>query len=188
MTNPAQAMRMLVTYAICIPLAIFMGFTMTEIGNRPDYSNLFVVAIVAAFLASPIFIKWHYPILLFGIGCPMYIFFLKGSPPSWQVVTILSLGISIVERAINSDRRFISAPVMTWPLLYTVAMAYFTAQMTGGIGLHSIGGGVGGGQKYIALFVGLGMYFALTSRKIPKEKRNLYVALVFLAGLPAFYQ
>jgi hypothetical protein len=186
MTNPAQAMRMLVTYAICIPLAIFMGYTMTEIGNRPDYSNLFAVGLVVAVLASPIFIKWHYPIMVFGLGCPMTCFFLKSSPPLWEVITILSLGISIVERTVNSDRRFISVPLLTWPLLYTIAMIYFTAEMTGGIGLHSLGGDLGGGQKYIAAFVGLGMYFALTSRKIPKEKRGLYVALIFLAGTPAF--
>src|SRR6185312_8555639 len=55
MTNPTQAIRMLVTYAICIPLAIFMGYLMTEIGNNPDYSNMFMVAVVLAVLVSPIF-------------------------------------------------------------------------------------------------------------------------------------
>jgi hypothetical protein len=186
MTNPANAMRILVTYAICIPLAIFMGFTMTEIGDNPDYSNLFVVGIVVAVLASPIFIKWHYPIMIFGLGCPMVCFFLKGRPPLWEVVVILSVLIAIVERAINSERRFIKAPVIVWPLLYTAAMAYFTAEMTGGIGLHSLGGDVGGGQKYIAVFAGIAMFFALTSRPIPKEKRNLYLILLYLSGLPAF--
>jgi hypothetical protein len=186
MTNPAQAMRMLVTYAICIPLAIFMGYTMTEIGNNPDYSNLFVVAIVVAFLSSPIFIKWHYPIMVFGLGCPMTCFFLKGRPPLWEVVVLLSLGIAIIERTVNSERRFISVPVLTWPILYTIAMALFTAEMTGGIGLHSLGGDTGGGQKYLTLFIGLAIYFALTSRRIPKEKRKLYVILIFLAGTPAF--
>ncbi|HEV2694995.1 MAG TPA: O-antigen ligase family protein [Verrucomicrobiae bacterium] len=187
MTNPAQAMRMLVTYAICIPLAIFMGFTMTEIGNNPDYSNLFVVAVVVAFLASPIVIRWHYPIMVFGLGCPMMCFFIKGKPPLWEVVVLLSLGIAIVERAINSERRFISVPVITWPLIYTAAMVLFTAEMTGGIGLHALGGDTGGGQKYLALLIGICIYFALTSRKIPAGKRNLYVMLVFLSGLPVIF-
>ena len=186
MTNPAQAIRMLVTYAICVPLAIFMGFVMTEVGNNPDYTNLFYVGIVIAVLASPIFIKYHYPIMVFGLGCPMVCFFLKGHPPLSQVVVLLSLLIAVVERTVNSDRRFISVPVMTWPLLYTVAMVVFTAEMTGGIGLHSLGGDLGGGQKYVALFIGVGVFFALTSRKIPKEKRSFYVLLVCLAGTPAF--
>lgn len=186
MTNPAHAIRLLVTYAVCIPLAIFMGYVMTEVGNNPDYSNLFIVAIVIAVLASPIFIKWHYPIMVFGLGCPMTCFFLKGSPPLWQVVVIISLGISIIERAVNSDRRFIKTPLMTWALLYTFAMAYFTAEMTGGIGLKALGGDVAGGKKYLALFLGIAMYFALISRPIPKEKRGLYIALFWLSGLPAF--
>lgn len=186
MTNPAQSIRMLITYGICIPLAIFIGFILTEVGNNPDYSNLFVIGTVAAVLLSPIFIKWHYPIMVFGLGCPMYCFFLKGNPPLWQVVTILGLGIALIERTINSEKRFISVPVMTWPLLSLLAMVLLTAELTGGIGLKTLGGGVGGGKKYIVIFLGIAMYFALSSRRIPREKRNLYVILFFLAGLLAF--
>ena len=113
MTNPAQAIRSLVTYALCIPLAILMGFIMTEIGDRPDYTNLFVVGVVIALLLSPIFIKWHYPILVFGLGCPAYCFFLSGNPPLWQIVVILSLGIAILDRTLNSDKHFVSPAVLT---------------------------------------------------------------------------
>ena len=186
MTNPAQAIRMLITYAICIPLAILMGYIMTEVGNRPDFSNLFVIGLVVAVLASPILIRWHYPIMVFGLGCPMYVFFLKGNPPLMQVVVILSLGIAIVERTINSERRFIRCPTMVWPLLFTAAMALMTAQLTGGIGLKTLGGDTGGGKKYIQLFIGVATFFALISRKIPKEQRNLYVVFFFLSGAPAF--
>jgi hypothetical protein len=186
MTNPAQAIRMLITYAICIPLAMLMGYVMTEVGNRPDFSNLFVVGLVVAVLASPILIRWHYPIMVFGLGCPMYLFFLKGNPPLMQVVVILSLGIAIVERAVNSERRFIKCPTMVWPLLFTAAMAFMTAQLTGGIGLKALGGDTGGGKKYVALFIGVATFFALISRKIPKDQRNLYIAFFLLSGSPAF--
>jgi hypothetical protein len=157
------------------------------VGNRPDFSNLFVVGLVVAVLTSPILIRWHYPIMVFGLGCPMYCFFLKGNPPLMQVVVILSLGIAIVERTINSERRFIKCPTMVWPLLFTAAMALMTAQLTGGIGLKALGGDTGGGKKYIQIFIGVATFFALISRKIPKEQRNLYVALFFLAGVPAFF-
>ena len=186
MTNPAQAIRSLITYAICIPLAILMGFIMTEIGDRPDYSNLFVVGIVIALLLSPIFIKWHYPIMIFGLSCPAYCFFLSGNPPLWQVVVILSLGIAILNRTLNSEKHFVSPAVMTWPLLFTIAMVYATAEMTGGIGLKAMGGEVAGGKKYIALFIGCATFFALTSHYIPKEKRGFYIALYFLAGSVQF--
>ncbi len=182
MTNPAQAIRSLITYAICIPLAILMGYIMTEVGDRPDYSNLFVVGVVIALLLSPILIKWHYPILIFCLGLPAYCFFLPGNPPIMQALVLLSLGIAILDRTLNSDKRFVSPAVMTWPLLFTITMVYATAEMTGGIGLKAMGGDTAGGKKYIAIFIGCAAFFALTSRYIPKEKRNLYIALYFLSG------
>ncbi len=185
MTNPAATIKVLITYAIIIPVAMIAGYVLTDAANSPTYSSLGFLGAIIALLFAPIFIKWHYPIMVFGLGCPAYVFFLKGSPPLWQVVTILSLGIAIVERTLNSDRRFIRVPSMTWPLLFTVAMAFGTAKLTGGIGLHTLSGEGGGGKKYIELFLGVAMYFALVSRPIPKAQRNLYIALFFLAGLLA---
>ena len=83
----------------------------------------------------------------------------------------------------NSDKQFRSPAVMVWPLLFTIVMVYFTAEMTGGIGLKALGGEVAGGKKYIALFAGCAAFFALTARYIPKDKRHLVVALYFLAGV-----
>ena len=179
MTNPASAMRMLITYAITIPLAILVGYLLTD---PLDYGTLGFFGLVIALLLSPILIKWHYPILVFGLGCPMFCFFLVGNPPLWQVVTLLSLGIAVVERTI-SNRRFFRVPVATWPLLYIAAMTYLTAKLTGGIGLHQLGGDGGGGKKYIQIFIGIASYFALTSRGIPKEHRTLYIAMYFLSGI-----
>jgi hypothetical protein len=183
MTNPAQAMRMLITYAICIPLAIFVGYLAQDIGNRPDMSNVGILMLVLAIIISPIFIKWHYPILVFGLACPAICFFLPGKPPMWQIVVILSLGIAVLERILSSERRFISAPVMVWPLLFIAAMTYMTAKLTGGINLHATGGDVGGGRKYLNVFIGVAAFFALTSRVIPANRRNLYLVLFFLPSM-----
>ena len=180
MTNPAVAMRMLITYAICVPLAILIGYLLT---NPLDYGTLGFIGLVALILVSPILIKWHYQIMVFALGCPMVCFFLVGKPPLMQVMVILSLGIAIVERTINSEKRFLRAPVMTWPLLYILGMVVVTAQLTGGIGLHALGGDTGGGKKYIALFVGVAAYFALVSQKIPRERWRWYLILYMLTGL-----
>jgi hypothetical protein len=185
-TNPAALMRVLITYAICIPIAILLGYILTDVGNNPTYNNLFVVALLITVILSPVLIKWHYPIMIFGLGCPITMFFLKGSPSLWEIVVLMSLSIAIVERAVNSSQRFLSAPSIVWPLLATAAMAYMTAKLTGGIGLHTLGNDVGGGKKYIVLFLGIATFFALISRKIPKERRQLYIALFILSGLPAF--
>jgi hypothetical protein len=178
MTNPASAMRMLITYVIVIPLAILVGYLLTD---PLDYGTMGFFGIIILLLLSPVFIRWHYPILVFGLGCPAVCFFLVGQPPLWQVVVLLSLGIALVERTISS-RRFLGVPVATWPLLYIAAMTYMTAKLTGGIGFHRLGGDTGGGQKYLYDFMGVASYFALTSRVIPKEKRTLYIALFVLAA------
>ncbi|HTB85067.1 MAG TPA: O-antigen ligase family protein [Candidatus Sulfotelmatobacter sp.] len=183
MTNPAQAIRLLVTYVVIIPLAALVGWLLCD---PLDYGTMGFFAFLAVLIASPIFIKWHYPILLFGLGCPAVCFFLPGKPPLWEAVVMLSLGLSVIERTLNSDRRFISAPVFVWPLMFTLGMVYLTAYLTGGIGLHSLGGSTGGGKKYLDVFLGIATFFALTSRKIPKEKRGLYIALICLAASPGF--
>ena len=180
MTNPNQAMRMLIIYAIVIPLAVVMGFLLT---NPLDYTTLGFIAIILALIVAPVFIKWHYPIMVFGLTFPATMFFLKGSPPFWQIVVLISLGIAIVERTMNRDKRFLRAPAMTWALLFTVVAVCITMKLTGGFGLHAIGGKVGGGKKYINIFLGVAAFFALASQGIPPQKQKLYVALFFLPGI-----
>ncbi len=178
MTNPAHAMRILITYVIIIPLAILVGYLLTD---PLDYGTLGFFGIMIVILMSPILIRWHYPLLVFSMGCPAICFFLVGHPPLWQAMALLCFIIALVERTISS-RRFMSVPLVTWPIIYIVVMAYMTAKLTGGIGLHQLGGDSGGGKKYLPIFLGAAAYFALTSRVIPKENRNLYIALWILAG------
>ena len=45
---------------------------------------------------------------------------------------------------------------------------------------------MGGGKKYVGLFLGIATFFALISHKIPKERRTLYLGLFILSSLPAF--
>ena len=178
MTNPAAAMKMLITYAVCIPLAIFVGYLLT---NPMDYGTLGFLAFVIAALISPIFIKWHYPILIFGLGCPIVLFFLPTRPLMWQAVVVLSLSIAIVERTLSSGRRFISVPAMTMPLMFLLGTIILTMELTGGIGFHQLGSSGGGGKKYVYCFTGIAIFFALVSRGIPKNKRNFYIFIYFFS-------
>jgi hypothetical protein len=125
--------------------------------------------------------------MVFGLGCPAWIFFLKGSPPLWEITVIISLGIAIVERTVQRKQKWLSAPSVTVPLVVTIGMALVTAKLTGGFGFHTLGNEVGGGKKYLALFLGVATFFALITRKIPEEKRNFYIGLFMLSGLPAFF-
>lgn len=180
MTNPAQAMRMLITYAVIIPVAIFVGYLLTD---PMDYGTLGFVGFLLLLLVSPLFIKFHYPLLIFGLACPAYMGFLPGKPPLAWVVVAISIFIAVTERILNSEKRFIKAPAMVWPLVFIGAVVVMTAELTGGIGLHSFGGSTGGGKKYITIFIGIATFFALTSQVIPPARRNFYIALYYLTAL-----
>ncbi len=183
MNNPAAAMRMLMTYAVCIPLAIFVGYLLT---NPLDYGSLGFLGFVLMVMFSPPLIKFHYEIMLFALGSPIVLFFIVMRPPMGQAMVLVSLTIAIVERTLSRRRRFVNVPSMTWPMFFILAVVILTMELTGGMGFHSFGSSGGGGRKYIVLFVSILTYFAITSRPFPPENRNFYIALYFLAGLPSF--
>ena len=87
---------------------------------------------------------------------------------------------------INDRAHFLSAPSITWPLIFLVAVVLFTAKLTGGIGLHSLGDETAGGKNYFLLLMGIMGYFALTAQQIPPKRVGLYISLFFLAGCTAF--
>ncbi len=182
MNNSAAILRALIVYAICIPLAIVVGFAVVSLANSPTYANFGEFGVLALILSAPIFLRWHHPLLVLSWNLPLVIFFLPGRPPFYLAMVFLSLGISVLQRAMNKNMRFIAAPQITLPLLCLAAVVLVTAKLTGGIGLHALGDPVMGGKKYVFLLAGIMGYFALTARAIPHERANLYVALFLLGG------
>src|SRR5208282_5557992 len=108
--NNAAALRTLIVYAVCVPLAIAVGYMVT---NPMDYSTLGMFGIVMLLLVSPLLLRWHYPLLVLSWNIGISLFFIKGSPSLWYVMVPLSLGISVLDRAMNSDRHFIRVPQLT---------------------------------------------------------------------------
>ena len=183
MNNATALLRSLVTYAICVPLAIFVGYLLT---NPMNYSTLGTFGVLALLLVSPLLIRWHYPMLVLSLQMSLSVFFIKGAPALGLVMTVLSLGMSVLDRTLNPNRRFIRVPQITWSLLCLGAVVLFTAKMTGGFGLHVLGSEVYGGKKYVYLMIGILLYFALSARRIPPERAKLYVTLYFAGGMVSF--
>ena len=179
--NAPALVRSLITYAICVPLAMFIGYTLVNLTNTMDYQSFGIVGVLAAFLIFPLLMRWHYELLIFSWGAPISLFFLPGRPNLFTAMAVISLSISVVERILSRDRHFIPAPSVKWSLLVMLAVIYITAKLTGGFGLRSFGSDVFGGKKYVNLIIGILSFFALTARTIPKEKAIFYVAL-FCAG------
>jgi hypothetical protein len=183
MNNAPAILKTLVIYAICVPLAVIVGYMLTD---PLDYSTFAYAGVLALVLVFPLLIRFHYPLLVFSVNTSMIMFFMKGKPVFWLVMVALSLGISLLERAMNSQKHFIRVPLITWPLICMLGVVFLTAKLTGGIGLHSFGSEVYGGKKYIFLALSILCYFALTAQRIPPERANLYVALFLLGGVTNF--
>lgn len=175
----AAALRTLIVYAVCAFIAIVLGVMMTN--PLSSYTSIGTIAVVCCMPLVPILLRWHHPLMIMAWTAPFMMFFLKGDPKLFLVMIVLSLAISITERALNQPR-FINVPQITWPLLFLIGVVAITAKLNGGIGLKAFGSDVYGGKKYVFLIVGILGYFALTSRPIPPERARLYVAMFFLGG------
>lgn len=182
MNNASAILKALVLYAVCVPLAIWLGFL---VAGPLSYSTLGIFGIVAMVLAFPLLMRWHYPLMLLSWSAVASMFFLPGRPSLWMVMIALSFGISLLQRALEKDVRFIHVPQVTLPLLFLVVVVLVTAKFTGGFGLKVFGSDVYGGKKFVTLLLGIVGYFALTARRIPPERAKLYVGLFFLGGVSA---
>jgi len=180
MTNAPAILKSLIIYAVCVPLAVIVGYKLT---SPLDFTTFAYAGILGLLLAIPLLLRWHYPLLVFSLNASMYMFFLKGRPDFWMVMVALSLCISLMDRAMNSQMRFIHVPQISMPLVCMLAVIILTAKLTGGIGLHAFGSDVFGGRKYLILSLGILSYFALTARRIPPEQARWFFGLYMLSGL-----
>jgi hypothetical protein len=177
--NAPAVIRTLIIYAVCVPLAIWIGYLLAMPADRATFGYGGILALI---FLTPILLRWHHFFLIAGWNFGMTIFFLPGSPPVWLLMTAISLGISVLHRTVNSRAHFLSAPQITWPLLVLLAVVLMTAKLTGGLGLHSFGSDVSGGKRYILVIFAILGYFALTAVKIPPGRAGLYTGLFFLSG------
>jgi hypothetical protein len=172
--NTSAILRSLIVYAVCVPLAIFVGYSLA---NPTDLHTLTFYGFLGAVLASPLFLRWHREILVFSWAASISVFILPGTPNLWLVMVCISLAISILERILSSNMQFIRVPQVTVPLMAFLLVVVFTAELTGGMGMKAFGSSIYGGKKYFYLLLSVASYFALTARPIPREKAGLFATL-----------
>jgi hypothetical protein len=177
--NTPAILRTLIIYVICVPLAIWLGYLLTNPMDRTTFSS---VGVLVMLLLLPILLRWHHLLMVFCWNLPITIFFLPGSPTVAFPMIFLSFTLALLQRALSRERHFIRVPEITWPLIFMAAVVFATGKLTGGFGLRSLGGDVMGGKKYAFIFIAIMGYFALTSQRIPPRKATLYVVLFFLSG------
>jgi hypothetical protein len=178
--NNAALLRTLIIYAICIPVAIFVGYRLT---NPLTYSTFAVVGMFLLLLLFPVLVRWHHLLLIASWNVVAVMFFIPGQPAVSLVMVAMSLGIALLQKAMDRDVRFLSAPSLTASLIVLAVVVLFTAKLTGGIGIKTLGSNVYGGKRYVLIIGAILGYFAMTAFRIPRKKAGLYVALFFLGGL-----
>jgi hypothetical protein len=175
--------RSLIIFGVCAVLAIWLGFL---VAGPLTYSSLAIYGLLGFILISPLLLRWHYPLMLLCWNFAAVAPFVPGRPSVGLTMILLSLGISVLQRTVNRESQFIRVPQVTVALLIMLAVVMVTAKMTG-FGIRVFGSSVYGGHKYLYLVGGILGYFALSAKRIPPERRNLYLALFFLGSISAAF-
>jgi hypothetical protein len=184
MTTGLPALRAWVIYGLCLPLALLLGFLL---GSPLDFQTIAVFGILALVISAPLLFKWHHALAIVSLKMTVVAFFAPGGPQLWMLLTGLSLSLSVIQLALlNRRMRFLSAPSVTLPILFLLAVVLLTAKFTAGIGFHILGGSNIGGRRYITVFAAIIAYFALIARRIPLRQASFYSGLFFLGGATAF--
>ena len=166
--------------ALILPLAVILGYFIVD---PLEPSSLTVLGLVLAALALPLMMQWHHPMLIFTWNAAMSPAFLPGTPPLWMLVAMIGLLISLLNRSVNANFRFINVPSITYALVCLCVVVLVTAYFTGGIGSHIFGSTTFGGRRYFYTFMAVIGYFVLTSQTIPLHRAKLATGLFFLSAL-----
>lgn len=169
--------RSLIIFGVCVVLAIWLGLSLA---GELTYSSLVIYAILGFILVFPLLLRWHYPLMLLGWNMAVVVLFMPGRPEVCLPLIAISLLISVLQRMISSQSQFITVPQIILPLVFMLAVVIFTAKMRG-FGVRALGGSVYGGHRYFYLVSAILGYFALSSKRIPPERINLYLGLFFSA-------
>jgi len=179
MANTIRVPRAHLILALCLPLAVILGYFLTA---PTDLSGVVVLTVVLGTLAVPFIMRWHHLLLVLSWNAWISLTFLPGSPDLWIVAAAASFFFAVLNRSVNPEKAFLHVPSLLRPLLFFACVVFGTALLTGGIGFQVLGSGQSGGRIYLQLFAAVLGYLALSSTRIPADRAGLYTALFFFPG------
>jgi hypothetical protein len=180
MANSIAVSRAQLIYAVCLPLAILMGYLLAD---PQDLNSLVIIGLVLGALCIPAFMRWYHPWLFASINAATAIMLLPGNPPLWMLLAVAGSVVAVLNRFTNPEARFVVVPSLVKPLLFLLAVVIVTGECRGGFGMRILGSSQFGGRYYFFLVGAVMAYFALTSKRIPIERAHFLVGLFFLTGL-----
>ncbi len=172
MTNSPAALRTLVIFGIVLPLALLLGYLLA---TPFALSSLGTVMIVLTVLSSPLWLRWHHPLLILFWNMNAVLFFLPGQLPFWLALAFASFTISLVQRALSPKMQLIRATSVLLPLLFIGTVVLFTARLTGGFGFHSFGGDVSGGKRYVYMLGAIVGFMAIAAHPDTSQTGHIFI-------------
>lgn len=182
MTQSWSWPRQLIVWAVVVPLALVMGYLLATPDSRGTF--LFVMLVLGV-LSIPVLLRWHHPLLVVAWNASLYFILLPGQPSLWMLLAFISLGITVLNKIMDSESPWINVPSVTWPLLLLGLVVVVTTQLRGGWGLAALGSETYGGKKTVFVMAALVGYFALSSQPVPLAKATRYVSMFTLSSLSA---
>src|SRR5258706_3127151 len=180
MANTINVPKAHLIMALCLPLAMLLGYFLAE---PMDSGSQAVIVLVLVVLAVPLMMNWYHPLLVLSWNACIMPIFLPGKPLAWMVMAPVALLFALLNRSVSRQHRFISNPSVTKSLLFLLAVVLVTGQLTGGIRFHALGAERYGGKHYFYMLAAVAGYFAFTSQRIPAHRAGVYLALFFLPCL-----
>jgi hypothetical protein len=183
MTNNPAIVRSLLVYIICLPVAIMLGFMLS---NPLDKDNVMWFGIGALLLLLPLLLRWYHAWLIAIWNMTITCIYFPGQLPGWMPMACLAFAIAVGHYALNRQRKFLPSQSVSWSLVFLALVVIVTARMRGGLGFNAMGDEAIGGKRYIFIWVAVLGYFALISQPVLPEKRRLYILLFILGSATAF--
>jgi hypothetical protein len=180
MTNNPAIVRSLLVYAVCLPVAIFLGFLLSDPLDKHN-AMMFVVGILLLLL--PLLLKWYHAWLIVIWNMTITFIYMPGTLPGWVPMACLAFGVAMGHYILNRERKFLPSRSVSWSLVFLAVVVLVTAKVRGGLGFNALGDESVGGKRYLFIWVAVLGYFALISQPIPPHKRRLYTVLFLLGSL-----
>ncbi len=182
MENRIAVSRVQLIYALCLPLAVLMGYLLAD---PTDLGSIGVVLAVVGVLCIPILMRYYHPLLILTWNAAVNPILLPGRPYLWMLLAFLGLIFAVANRFTTPDAKFVILPSINKALLAIAAVTIFTAWIQGGFGIRALGAARYGGKGYFYILAAVAGYFTLVSQRIPVSKATLLVSLFFLSGITA---
>jgi hypothetical protein len=180
MTNNPALARSLLVYVICLPVAIFLGFLLSD---PLDKQNAGIFAVGLLLLLLPVLLRWYHAWLITIWNMTITFIYMPGMLPGWMPMACIAFAVAVGHYVMNRERKFLPSYSVSSSLVFLGLVVFITAEMQGGLRFNAFGDEAIGGKRYVFIWVAILGFFALISQPIPPQKRRLYTALFLIGSL-----